>query len=289
MPRARVVAREPAQEAEVAAPGPSLEEEPGRHDAEDEPDEQHARAPRALDDAEDVVRPGDQDEDGVDDPDAVLLEELRAPGGCWPTTFWTRSLSVAKGQMAHQKRPSSRKKSGISGHQSTQVIAVPKLSWAAAGPKSSWKTMTAKTSDRRDLEDARVEPALDDPAEERVVEQVGVARLDGVGEVGTEARPATADGDGGPEQERRGEDAEDGPVGAGGGAGRHARVDGVRVGPARLGWRDSAWSGRVIPGVVPMLMPASHVVAAAHVAPCRHLLLPSIERPSSGAVGSQSP
>ena len=56
-------------------------------------------------------------------------------GRLLPTTFCTRSLTVAKGQMAHQKRPRNRKMIGISGHHSTQVRAVPKLSWAAVGPK----------------------------------------------------------------------------------------------------------------------------------------------------------
>ncbi len=62
----------------------------------------------------------------------------RGTGLCRPTTFCTRSLSVANGQTAHQNRPTSRKVIGTTGHHSTHISAVPALSWAVAGPEMSW-------------------------------------------------------------------------------------------------------------------------------------------------------
>ena len=66
----------------------------------------------------------------------------RGTGRLLPTNFCTRSLIVANGQMAHQKRPRNRKIIGMSGHHSTQVSAVPRLSCAVAGPNNSWNMIT---------------------------------------------------------------------------------------------------------------------------------------------------
>src|SRR5512134_1187767 len=63
-------------------------------------------------------------------------------GRLLPTNFCTRSLSVANGQMAHQKRPRNKKMIGMSGHHSTHVRAVPRLSCADSGPSSSWNMMS---------------------------------------------------------------------------------------------------------------------------------------------------
>src|SRR5512138_1706817 len=68
----------------------------------------------------------------------------RGTGRLLPTNFWTRSLIVANGQIAHQKRPRNRKMIGMSGHHKTQVRAVPKLSCADSGPRMSSNMMTIK-------------------------------------------------------------------------------------------------------------------------------------------------
>src|SRR5512138_875509 len=70
----------------------------------------------------------------------------RGTGRLLPTNFWTRSLIVANGQIAHQKRPRNKKMIGMSGHHSTQVRAVPRLSCADSGPSSNWNMMTMKTN-----------------------------------------------------------------------------------------------------------------------------------------------
>ena len=62
----------------------------------------------------------------------------RGTGLCSPTSFWTRSLSVANGQTAHQNRPSKMNVIGTTGHHSTHIRAVPALSCAVCGPLSSW-------------------------------------------------------------------------------------------------------------------------------------------------------
>ena len=62
----------------------------------------------------------------------------RGTGRLAPTSFWTRSESAANGHTAHQNRPSTRKTSGRAGHHRTHMRAVPALSWAVAGPASSW-------------------------------------------------------------------------------------------------------------------------------------------------------
>lgn len=53
---------------------------------------------------------------------------------------------VANGQIAHQKRPRNKKMMGMSGHQSTQVSAVPRLSCADSGPSRSWNMISIKSS-----------------------------------------------------------------------------------------------------------------------------------------------
>ena len=59
--------------------------------------------------------------------------------GRWaPTIFWMKSDSAPNGQTAHQNRPTTTNTMGISGHHSTHIRAVPGLSWAASGPRSSW-------------------------------------------------------------------------------------------------------------------------------------------------------
>ncbi len=72
-----VVTRESAQEAEVGAEGATLEEEAGEDGAGQEGQQQIARPPWRLHDTENVVSPRDQYEQGVNDPDAVPLEEAR--------------------------------------------------------------------------------------------------------------------------------------------------------------------------------------------------------------------
>ena len=54
-----------------------------------------------------------------------------------PTSLWTRSDSAANGHTAHQSRPKSTYRIGMSGHHSTHIRAVPALSWASGGPASS--------------------------------------------------------------------------------------------------------------------------------------------------------
>src|SRR5215207_4857728 len=70
----------------------------------------------------------------------------RGTGRLLPTNFCTRSLIVAKGQIAHQKRPRNRKMIGMSGHQRTHVSAVPRLSCADSGPSRSWNMISMKSS-----------------------------------------------------------------------------------------------------------------------------------------------
>src|SRR3990167_179862 len=66
-------------------------------------------------------------------------------GRLLPTNFCTSSLIVAKGQIAHQKRPRKRNRIGMTGHHKTQVRAVPKLSCATEGPSSSSNMISRKT------------------------------------------------------------------------------------------------------------------------------------------------
>lgn len=75
-PVAGVVARKPAQEADVTAEGAALKECARGHHAGRQGHQQDARTKRVFHNAPDMVTPGNEDKERVDDPDAVFLEEL---------------------------------------------------------------------------------------------------------------------------------------------------------------------------------------------------------------------
>ena len=89
-----------------------------------------------------------------------------------PNNFCVISLTQAKGQIPHQKRPSRKKKKGIRGHQRTQVAAVPKLSWASVGPANVSNMMTAKTSTVIHVKDPGEEETFKKTFEPRDIEEI---------------------------------------------------------------------------------------------------------------------